>query len=1708
MREIYIDIETGSIKTMRAIEQDNADKAYRLIVIENEERFDLTNKTVRFAFKRFGDTAGDIIDLPIINAAKGEIEFKIDKRITKEDGVYICQLAIYGADNYLKHTGNFKLLIDENLFNSISNELMSDEEFKKLNSMINQGNELKNNLPGLIDNMNNIKSELDSNITKLNDTYKKIQDTKDIIDKANSLKTELEQGMGGVDSKNAELQKNLKEVEQYISTLKYSTNLPKMRSDIDKNASDISKINENIGNISKVDLSNYYNKKEVDDKISHIDISNVDLSNYYKKSETYNRKEIDDKISAIESSGGGGGISNNTAPVLTTTLDKSIFTVDEDVIIPFFIIDGQGGSMELHKSLNGVDETLEMVKIGQQSWNLGKLKRGTYKVIIYVKDVGGLFSNQLVFDFKVGALEISSKFNDSLDYSLGEEIVIGYTIESMGKQKVNLKTTIDGVESSKEVNVGFNNLILNTLTKGVHTVTLQAYYDNIVSNTISFNLVVTDSNTLFLSTNFDGKGLTNADYISIPYRISLQGQKRFIVHASINDVDKPIIEGILGTNQLQLGYLEPGLYTIKIYATTIDKSQTSNTLTIQLNIVQSDFNLVSYTKDSLLLDLNSDGKSNFSTDKKEWIDKSPYNTKVTMNHFNYIGNGWIDNSLVINGTAFCEFDIQPFKDNCPKGLTVDFYFKYKESSEENIKFVDCIGKGLGFFVDDEYVHLCSSEGDIKYPLIDGEYVHIAYVIDWNTQFEYIYVNGCISAAQVITKNSTNFINNSTIKIGACTQNTAVECAFKNFRIYNRALEHTEILNNFISNKDMLEQKEILKRNSGKAMPEMNIQGNFDGMGKDLPVKLKIDFRSKGLAGNDFSLPNCNVEWQGDSTLQYAVKNYSIKLYQESGDKYNVQPKETWPKTNRVWTKANMMDSSSATSTGIGHMFAALYKEKTPPMMDKRSSLYTVDSFPILMYHNDKFAGIYTWMLPPKANPLGLDYNKPLNYNFGCEENAGNGIGAFNLKDSIGADKIPTKEDILNGWSCYRDTDGNAFSHFAALLKWVNDCYWSGTNNYTKFPAFREKAAKKFNLPFLIDYYIYCYVFGLVDSLGKNLQLYSFGTMNDEGEPIWYTTFFDFDTGLGCDNKGEFVWPPDIRCPEDYNTPHNLLWEMVRNEFKEEIKARYIEMRRSNLTNKKFKEIFYDDLIHTIGEKYYNMDALNKYFVWGSGYIQMFHGNKWLELKKWFKERLIFADTVFGYTGDLKHTVILRNVHDGQLELNLKTESPQYVTVSFGGADGASDGNVITKKCNEDEFSTYRYSYNGSYQKDLFISSASQITDLKGLAASDLVMLDVQYATRLRDINIDNNPKLTAANFSNCENLESFSAKNCTSLNSVLDFNKCLNLKAIDISNSSVKGLVFNNCVNLQSLNISNASLKSLYLDDTFTNLTDLNLVGSNVNNITFKNIDVPNLATLFANMDSANNNYITLDNITNFGDIHIKNKNTGKTSLTIKDCPSISSLYLDSEATNDITLINNPLFTEFKFPINSNTKLGNITVIGDKTIILDNDTINSPELFTNITSNVTIYYNCYFPQDYSKAILGKKTIYNEANIISADVIYPSETITFNNCYFQDNKLKLYVYDTQKKCRPCITYIDNFKNDTLFVDMYRSDNSDIYFRNLKNKTITIDSDSYGCEHYTFNYHFENCENVTIKNDYHRPIFTNCKNVTLCDYYGNNPEIINN
>ena len=57
-------------------------------------------------------------------------------------------------------------------------------------------------------------------------------------------------------------------------------------------------------------------------------------------------------------------------------------------------------------------------------------------------------------------------------------------------------------------------------------------------------------------------------------------------------------------------------------------------------------------------------------------------------------------------------------------------------------------------------------------------------------------------------------------------------------------------------------------------------------------------------GSSFDLNNCELHWQGTSSLQYPVKNYRIRLYDEFGEKYMYSPFPNGIKENLFCLKAD------------------------------------------------------------------------------------------------------------------------------------------------------------------------------------------------------------------------------------------------------------------------------------------------------------------------------------------------------------------------------------------------------------------------------------------------------------------------------------------------------------------------------------------------------------------------------------------------------------------------------------------------------------------------------------------------------------------------------------------------------------------------------------------------------------------------------------
>lgn len=86
----------------------------------------------------------------------------------------------------------------------------------------------------------------------------------------------------------------------------------------------------------------------------------------------------------------------------------------------------------------------------------------------------------------------------------------------------------------------------------------------------------------------------------------------------------------------------------------------------------------------------------------------------------------------------------------------------------------------------------------------------------------------------------------------------------------------------------------------------------------------------------------------------------------------------------------------------------------------------------------------------------------------------------------------------------RAAGNDDMSELIRLIEWVNS---------SSDEDFKDNIGNYFNLEYLLRYFLFVYVFGAVDSLGKNMKLASF----DKGL-TWFPQVYDADTTIGLDKQ--------------------------------------------------------------------------------------------------------------------------------------------------------------------------------------------------------------------------------------------------------------------------------------------------------------------------------------------------------------------------------------------------------------------------------------------------------------------------------------------------------------------------------------------------------------------------------------------------------------
>ncbi|EOU1751198.1 BppU family phage baseplate upper protein [Clostridium perfringens] len=230
MKEIFINVDSYNSEGIKTIQGNNNAEIYKICISKSKVRLSLVGKTVKLGYVMAGTAKGDIIeDLNISNAEQGEITFPITNKISKKDGVYTCQLAIYGADGFLEYTATFGLTVQANIFNKIAEEIENSKDLTYIERILeeatNISEELKSNIP--------VARQLNIDLENQNRILNENMDRANGVN--NTLITTTEQSkVVATDAieKKSQLESSIVKAKEFIDGLDESQNIPQIRLDV------------------------------------------------------------------------------------------------------------------------------------------------------------------------------------------------------------------------------------------------------------------------------------------------------------------------------------------------------------------------------------------------------------------------------------------------------------------------------------------------------------------------------------------------------------------------------------------------------------------------------------------------------------------------------------------------------------------------------------------------------------------------------------------------------------------------------------------------------------------------------------------------------------------------------------------------------------------------------------------------------------------------------------------------------------------------------------------------------------------------------------------------------------------------------------------------------------------------------------------------------------------------------------------------------------------------------------------------------------------------------------------------------------------------------------------------------------------------------------------------------------------------------------
>ena len=328
-----------------------------------------------------------------------------------------------------------------------------------------------------------------------------------------------------------------------------------------------------------------------------------------------------------------------------------------------------------------------------------------------------------------------------------------------------------------------------------------------------------------------------------------------------------------------------------------------------------------------------------------------------------------------------------------------------------------------------------------------------------------------------------------------------------------------------------------------SIPVIELEGSLDGIGKKSEVNINVFFSDAGQEFTSFA----TLKYQGHSSLSYEKKNFTLKLFQdEERSQKNKMVFTHWNPENKYILKANYIDSSQCRNLVSADLWADVVasREQIPTELEELSNYGAVDGFPVALYQNGSFCGLYT---------MNLHKDDDL---FGMKDGRDHAILIANTATSDEAffrNNASFQED--SPWEVeYCGTEDNQWAKdkLNELITFVVQ-----SNDAT----FQENLHRYLDVDSAIDYLLSIYTLGLTYHGADELILVCYGR-----DDPWIASLYDMETAFGLSTDGTACYEPNVFLPEknggswNSNT-ENLLWDKLLKNFFPEIQQRYQVLRQ-------------------------------------------------------------------------------------------------------------------------------------------------------------------------------------------------------------------------------------------------------------------------------------------------------------------------------------------------------------------------------------------------------------------------------------------------------------------------------------------------------------------------------------------------------------------